>query len=556
MSKKLPTQSHEDPLIKSWNIRDKHTSTGRHSGYQVDLYHSGLDEHKHLSAVEHDALRGKIHNQTMTWQTKWAKELQKQAQQSKEETAKERTLKAQEKLREIEKILAHTLKVDDAIDWESLKHKDAFSWPPESYNRIDYIEFNKNYGYPEKVQLKEFQVMPLEKNYFKKIGFFQILLGQFDKAVAKRNLENDEIFKENRERTTELKAKRKQWEKEKAEFKTTQNEHNIKVNLLKKQYQEKSPVAIVEYCEMVLNNSEYLDSFPKEFDLQYNETNGMLLVDYQLPSLENIPSVNNVRYVKSRDEIEVKYLSQVARAKLYDSAIYQITLRTLHELFEADKINVLTSINLNGIVTATNPATGHKESSCIISIQATKKEFEKINLQGIVSSQGYKACFKSLKGVGSSKLSTMTAVKPLLELNRTDKRFREHYEVADDLNDGVNVAAMDWEDFEHLVRELFEKEFAGNGGEVRVTQASADGGVDAIAFDPDPIRGGKIVIQAKRYTNVVGVAAVRDLYGTVMNEGAIKGILITTADYGSGSYNFAKDKPLNIAKRSKSFAFA
>jgi len=25
-----------------------------------------------------------------------------------------------------------------------------------------------------------------------------------------------------------------------------------------------------------------------------------------------------------------------------------------------------------------------------------------------------------------------------------------------------------------------------------------------IAFDPDPIRGGKIVIQAKRYTNVVG----------------------------------------------------
>ena len=65
-------------------------------------------------------------------------------------------------------------------------------------------------------------------------------------------------------------------------------------------------------------------------------------------------------------------------------------------------------------------------------------------------------------------------------------------------------------------------------------------------FDPDPIRGGKIVIQAKRYTNVVGVAAVRDLYGTVMNEGATKGILITTSDYGSDSYNFAKDKPLTL----------
>ena len=98
-------------------------------------------------------------------------------------------------------------------------------------------------------------------------------------------------------------------------------------------------------------------------------------------------------------------------------------------------------------------------------------------------------------------------------------------EVANTLDDSVNLAAMDWEEFEHLIRELFEQEFAVGGGEVKVTQASRDGGVDAIAFDPDPIRGGKIVIQAKRYTNTVGVAAVRDLYGTLMNEGANRGIL-------------------------------
>jgi restriction system protein len=105
---------------------------------------------------------------------------------------------------------------------------------------------------------------------------------------------------------------------------------------------------------------------------------------------------------------------------------------------------------------------------------------------------------------------------------------------------------MDWEDFEHLVREIFENEFSANGGEVKVTQASKDGGVDAVAFDPDPIRGGKIIIQAKRYTNTVGVSAVRDLYGTVMNEGATKGILVTTSDYGPDAYGFAKDKPLTL----------
>lgn len=49
---------------------------------------------------------------------------------------------------------------------------------------------------------------------------------------------------------------------------------------------------------------------------------------------------------------------------------------------------------------------------------------------------------------------------------------------------------MDWQDFENLIRELFDWEFT-NGGEVKITQASRDKGVDAIAFDPDPIKGGK-----------------------------------------------------------------
>jgi restriction system protein len=76
--------------------------------------------------------------------------------------------------------------------------------------------------------------------------------------------------------------------------------------------------------------------------------------------------------------------------------------------------------------------------------------------------------------------------------------------------------------------------------------ASRDGGVDAIAFDPDPIRGGKIVIQAKRYTNCVGVSAVRDLCGTVHNEGATKGILVTTSDFGKDAHDFARGKPLKL----------
>ena len=177
-----------------------------------------------------------------------------------------------------------------------------------------------------------------------------------------------------------------------------------------------------------------------------------------------------------------------------------------------------------------------------MSIQVSRTEFEPINLAQVDP----KACFRKLKGVSASKLQSLAAVAPVAQINREDKRFVDSYDVACGLDDSVNLASIDWEDFEHLIRELFGKEFAVGGGEVKVTQASRDGGVDAVAFDPDPIRGGKIVIQAKRYTNVVGVAAVRDLWGTINHEGAMKGILVTTSNYGPDAYEFAKGKPITL----------
>ena len=70
--------------------------------------------------------------------------------------------------------------------------------------------------------------------------------------------------------------------------------------------------------------------------------------------------------------------------------------------------------------------------------------------------------------------------------------------------------------------------------------------MDCVAFDSRPIFGGKVVIQAKRYENTVGVSAVRDLFGTVQNEGASKGILVTTSGYGKAAFEFAKRKPLEL----------
>ena len=325
---------------------------------------------------------------------------------------------------------------------------------------------------------------------------------------------------------------------------------NSALEEIKSHYKTAEPKATEEYYNSVLTGSNYPDYFPRNWHLEYRADARMVVVDYDLPSPDQLPTVESYRYIKARDEIVEKPLTEAARKKLYDSVIYQVCIRTLHELFEADTTGAVETVAFNGLVTSTNPATGIKETKTIISVSAAKDEFMAFDLSKVEP----KATFRHLKGVAAATLVNLTPIPPVIKLNKTDKRFVENKEIALNLDGSVNIAAMHWEDFEHLVRELFEKEFTSTGGEVKVTQASADGGVDAVAFDPDPIRGGKIVIQAKRYTNTVGVAAVRDLYGTVMNEGAIKGILVTTSDYGKDSYEFAKDKPLTLLNGSNLLA--
>ena len=226
----------------------------------------------------------------------------------------------------------------------------------------------------------------------------------------------------------------------------------------------------------------------------------------------------------------------------YESVVFQITLRSINEVFAATENSILESIVFNGWIADVDKQTGNNFTACIISLMVSRSKFEKINLAQVSP----KDCVLYLKGIFAGQLCQRNPVKPIMDIDKNDKRFIASKEVLSSLNEGVNLAEMDWEDFEYLVRELFEKIFSNDGSEVKVTQASRDGGVDAIAFDDDPIRGGKFIIQAKRYNNVVPVSAVRDLYGTVINEGAVKGILVTTSYYGNDSRDFVKDKPISL----------
>ena len=355
----------------------------------------------------------------------------------------------------------------------------------------------------------------------------------------------DEVARMDEVRQATLITEQEEWSRQEADYRARQEAANAEVDAFRRSYEQQDGSdgrAIEEHAELVLNASQYPDWVAVDFELGYSADTKTIVVEYRLPLEDSMPTLRGVTYVQSRDEMKESSISSREKTALYEGVLHQIALRTIHELYEADEVSAFDAVVFNGWVESIDPATGQLRDGCIMSVQARREEFLALNLAEVEP----KACYRALKGVSAAKLATLTPVQPILQLDVGDRRFVESREIAQDLSMDSNLATMDWESFEHLVREIFEQEFVAEGGEVKVTQASRDGGVDAVAFDPDPIRGGKYVIQAKRYTRTVGVAAVRDLYGTVMHEGADRGILVTTSDYGADSVNFAKDKPLTL----------
>jgi restriction system protein len=509
------------------------------NSYYIDIKHDGLKKYRRVTGRDKLEVGAKAAAQLAQWETIWQKQQNREnlarSKEQRKELALQRTKEAEEILSGLESMLSLAAKPSNKINWDSL---------------IDKTDLNRLK--PQPIPPPKAPIEPKESDIAYKPNYG--LFARFVKSWADRKvLEAENKFKAAHagwiqavvKHKQQLETDKKQYEKAIKDWqdkKAAQIEQHKHIRKQKELYEIKDPDAIAEYCGYVLERSKYSIDYDKNYDIIYEKSNGLLVVDYWLPSIDAMPTLKEVRYIVSRDELNEIPLSENTRTKLYDDTLYKITLRSVYELYEADWVNALRSVVFNGWVSYIDRGTGHETKACILSLQSTKDVFLALNIGNVDARE----CFRQLKGIGSPKLHNLTPIAPIVTINKQDKRFVPAHDVVDTIDDSTNLASMDWEDFEYLIRDLFEKEFVSGGGEVKITRASRDGGVDAIAFDPDPIRGGKIVIQAKRYTNLVGVSAVRDLFGTVMNEGATKGILVTTSHYGADSYEFAKGKPLTL----------
>ena len=287
--------------------------------YIAEIRHKGLKTFKLIKDMRSGVLSAKIDAQFRIWDERWAKILFKSQKESEREAnlnlANERTADAQKAQKKIEDLLIHTLKVNDTINWETLKDKSKFEeLNPKnklddnleklksSFSNLERLprEPNKSYYEPEFnlldwifKSLKQKKILEAEESYQKRIK-------EWEKDMEKYQEDLSQFEEKKKELINSYDQLELNWKQKGIDFYKVQSENNTKIDDLKKLYLSHDPNAVLEYCELVLNNSSYPDSFPKDFDLDYNPETKLLIVEYLLPSPDCLPNLIEVRYIDTK----------------------------------------------------------------------------------------------------------------------------------------------------------------------------------------------------------------------------------------------------------------
>jgi restriction system protein len=343
------------------------------------------------------------------------------------------------------------------------------------------------------------------------------------------------------QRQQQAMAARRAYDQAVAETEREVAAHNSHIDEMAAGLRDRDRYAVSEYVQLVLDRSPYPEDFPVQRSAGYVPESSLLAVEWYLPPVEAIPDQKAFRHIKTRKAVEPTSRPLPEIRQIYQSVIAQIALRTLYEIFDSSPDEAISTVVFNGRVHAIDPLTGQQIEPHLITLRAPREQFSKLVLD--------EPKFKPVECVRryffadvSSHPDELIPVEPVMPYSMADPRIVDPIDVISDIDKRPNLLELSSKEFEAFVQNLFTK----MGFDTKLYQASGDGGIDCVAYDPHPITGGKFIIQVKLYTRTVAPAYVRELWGTVQHEGATKGIMITTSGYGPDSYKFAGGKPLNL----------
>jgi len=340
------------------------------------------------------------------------------------------------------------------------------------------------------------------------------------------------------ERQRTLAAARAEHERQAAAARADAAARNAELDAWRAAFSAGDAESVESFVRRVLDASSYPDGFPHQYQVAYRPENRDVIVEFEFPSRQAIPAVRGYRYVKARDAIDPLPRPENEIKQRYARLIACIALRTLHEIFAATPGDVVDAVMFNGRVSTIDRATGKPVRPHLLSVSAGRASFTDLVLASVEPA----ACLKRLHALVSPNPFDMEAVEPFITFDLKRFRFTDDLDVVAGLDSRTNLLKLSPTEFEHLVRQLF----IAMGAEAWTTIPSKDGGVDAVATSKNLFFGGVCLIQAKRWSGLVGLESVHALTGVMADHNATTGVLVTTSWFGRASEEFAKRNRITL----------
>jgi restriction system protein len=299
-------------------------------------------------------------------------------------------------LEEIDGLLSATLAVDEFVDLGAL-HKQAEHPPFTSVHERPLSPPVPIQAPPEPVFVAPVEPKGLSGMFGGKKKFHEGLTrAQAEFAVAHdawqveagqvpmRQFEQmEEQRKADEVRQAQLEADMATYRDECGQRQRKVDEDNAELDRLIQDLAAGKPDAVEEYIGIVFVNSVYPDGFPGVANYHYDAATRELAVSLQFPRPEQVAGVKQYKYVKAKDEIAETQQTQKEQRERYSNVVNNMTLRTLHEMWESDRAGHIGTISLTGFVEHIDPATGKEVQTPLVALATERDRFLDIDLSRV-----------------------------------------------------------------------------------------------------------------------------------------------------------------------------
>ena len=335
-------------------------------------------------------------------------------------------------------------------------------------------------------------------------------------------------------RREQLAKRREAYQAASAEAIRQAREYNEGIEMFARNFRASDTESVARFCTLVLDDSAYPEGFPHQTRVIYRPEPREVVVEWELPPQTVIPVERGYKYVARRDAIDLDARPEREIKERYASLIARVTLRTIHEVLVSTPASVVDAVTFYGYVSATDPGTGQPARPLLLNVTASRAKFDTF----VLSALDPIVCLKDeLTALVSPHPYDLEPVRALVNFDSLLARFKfvAGADVIAGLDSRPDLLAMSPFEFETFVKQLFE----AMGMKAWKTQDVKDDGVNAVAVSEAPVFGGLCVIQAKRSRYAVGIDVVRALAGTMEDKRATKGVVVTTSWVTKDGHDFA-----------------